>query len=63
LKEEEAANAMKKLIDRLIPMMTSQTSQPSHGLEQSRRQDTSGRHAIIYRIKLLHKTGRFEKRE
>jgi hypothetical protein len=62
IKGEEAANAMKKLVTRLLPLMTSQTSQPSHGMEQTHRQDVAGHSAIIYRIHLTEKTGRFEKR-
>lgn len=62
LQGEEAMLTMKKLVERLMPMMASQTSQPSHGLEQTHRHDTGGKNAIIYRIRIHEKTGRFEKR-
>lgn len=60
---DAAAMAMQKLVQRLMPMMTSQTSQPSHGLEQVHRHDTSGKKAIIYKIRFINKSGRFEKRQ
>jgi len=58
---EEATKAMQKLINRLLPLMTSQTSQPSHGLEQIPKQDTHLVKVIVYRIRIKEKTGRFEK--
>lgn len=62
LQGDEATAAMQKLVKKLMPLMASQTSQPSHGLEQTHRHDISGKQAIIYKIKLLKKSGRFEKR-
>lgn len=59
---DEAITAMQSLINRLMPLMSSQTSQPSHGLEQAHRQDTHLVKAVVYRIRLEEKTGRFEKR-
>lgn len=60
----DAARAMALLVDHLQPFMTSETSQPTHGLEASdlHRDDAAGHHAVIYRITLTEKTGRFEKR-
>ena len=58
--EGDAAEAgMRLLIDRLMPLMASETSGPPH-----RQQDksTSGQHAAIYRIRLTERTGRYEKR-
>jgi len=59
--EIEKHAAMQKLIDRLMPLMTSETAQPTHGLN-SHAQDTGNMAAILYRIKLNKKSGRFEKR-
>ena len=59
---DDATKAMQKLINRLLPLMASQTSQPSHGIEQTHRQDTHLVKAIVYSIRLKEKTGRFEKR-
>jgi nitroimidazol reductase NimA-like FMN-containing flavoprotein (pyridoxamine 5'-phosphate oxidase superfamily) len=61
---DEATQAMRFLVDHLSPMMTSETSQPSHGTTDSggHRAETAGHEAVIYRVTLLEKTGRFEKR-
>lgn len=53
---QDAMNTMQKLAEHLMPMMTSETSQP-HG---SGGADPS--EAVVYRIKLREMTGRFEKR-
>lgn len=54
----EAEQAMDKLISRLRPLMTSETSHPHEeatpGVQRVR--------AVIYRIHISEKTGRFEKR-
>lgn len=62
LKGETAMQAMEALMKRLQPLMTSTTSIPSHGLQASHAQDRKGLQAIVYRIKLIEKSGRFEKR-
>ncbi len=62
LSGDEAATAMKKLINRLMPLMSSETSQPTHGLVETHRTDTHHIKAVVYRIRLKEKTGRFEKR-
>lgn len=59
---EAAAAGMRVLLGRLMPLMTSETAQPSHGLSAAHRTDTSGKSALLYRIVLGEKTGRFEKR-
>jgi nitroimidazol reductase NimA-like FMN-containing flavoprotein (pyridoxamine 5'-phosphate oxidase superfamily) len=53
---QEATHAMQQLAEHLMPMMTSETSQP-HG---SGGADPS--EAVVYRIKPREMTGRFEKR-
>jgi uncharacterized protein len=57
---QEAKAAMLKLITRLQPLITSETSQPTHGIE-GHQLETDGHKIIVYRIKLNEKTGRFEK--
>jgi hypothetical protein len=44
--------------------MASETSLPSHGLgaPSGHQGDTAGHEAVIYRITLTEKTGRFEQR-
>ncbi|MGZ3920846.1 MAG: pyridoxamine 5'-phosphate oxidase family protein [Bacteroidia bacterium] len=59
---ESSKRGMKILIDRLQPLMTSETAQPSHGLPGNHQNDVKAFHAVVFRIKLSEKTGRFEKR-
>lgn len=59
--ESERHQAMQKLMDRLLPLITGKTEQPTHGIN-THKQDTVGHEAILFRIKLNNKTGRFEKR-
>lgn len=58
---KDKQEAMQKLINRLMPMMTSETAQPTHGLN-IHTEDTGDHQAILFRIRLNKKTGRFEKR-
>lgn len=62
LKGEAAHTAMQLLMTKLMPLITSQTSMPTHGVQETHRADTHGVKAVVYRIKLSEKTGRFEKR-
>lgn len=63
LKDEESQmKGMKLLMDKLKPLMASETAQPSHGLGTAHQQDVKGFHAVAFRIRLSEKTGRFEKR-
>lgn len=57
LKGQEALAGMQKLVNRLMPLMSSETAQPTHGQNAG----ASGQ-ASIYRIRLEEMTGRFEKR-
>ncbi|UKJ09050.1 pyridoxamine 5'-phosphate oxidase family protein [Solitalea lacus] len=52
--EVERNNAMQKLIKQLLPLLVSETAIPSHGLGTMKL-------AIVYRIRLTKKVGRFEK--
>ncbi len=56
---EEAEAGMRLLVDRLLPLMASETSQPQHGGHGPVEVD---QHASVYRIRLTERTGRFEKR-
>ena len=60
-KKIDQKQAMKKLTDRIMPLMTSETAQPTHGFKKN-AQDAGKHEMILYRIKLYKKTGRFEKR-
>ena len=62
IEANEQKRAMKILIDRMMPLMTSETAQPSHGLSKSHAKDVEGMRAVVFRIELKEKTGRFEKR-
>jgi nitroimidazol reductase NimA-like FMN-containing flavoprotein (pyridoxamine 5'-phosphate oxidase superfamily) len=61
---DDATEAMRYLIDRVSSLMASETSLPSHGLgaPSGHQGDTAGHEAVIYRITLTEKTGRFEQR-
>ncbi len=56
---EEAEAGMRLLVDRLMPLLVSSTSGPPDG---ANAEESSGRHAAVYRIRLGERTGRFEKR-
>jgi len=47
--KEERQQAMQKLIDRMMRLMTSETAQPTHGLN-THAQDAGNQQAILYRI-------------
>ena len=61
---DEATHAMQLLVNRLIPLMTSETVASTQITEStgSPSADTAGRSVSVYRIRLTEKTGRFEKR-
>lgn len=60
---EEAIDSMKILINRLMPLMISQTAHIGHDMELTQRHDAAQVKAIVYRINPIVKTGRFEKRK
>ena len=64
LHDQGATKAMEQLMSRFLPLMASETAHPSHGLgaPSPHRQDTGGKKAVLYRIRLDEKSGRFEKR-
>lgn len=60
----EQERAMALLLTRLLPLMASESSQPSHGLSSTDadRTSTGDGPAVLYRIRVSERTGRFEKR-
>jgi nitroimidazol reductase NimA-like FMN-containing flavoprotein (pyridoxamine 5'-phosphate oxidase superfamily) len=62
LQGEEAEKAMKLFIDRLMPLVMSETSLPQNGMSHTHKTDSHDVQPVIYRIRLQEKTGRFEKR-
>lgn len=61
LSGETAMQAMGKLMERFAPVMTSETSQPTHGMDEATLARGERPPAVIYRIRLTEKTGRFER--
>ncbi len=57
---KDADRALSLIVDRLLPLMSSETSMPSHGLQHIA--DAPPPTPVLYRIRLLQKTGRCEKR-
>lgn len=49
---------MKLLVDRFMPIMTSETARP----HETSPHGTGAQEAVVFRIKLREKTGRYEKR-
>lgn len=62
LRGAEAVVGMQRLLDRLRPLMVSATARPSHGTSHGHGADVHGQQAVVYRIRLSEKTGRFEER-
>ncbi|MGZ4692183.1 MAG: pyridoxamine 5'-phosphate oxidase family protein [Acidimicrobiales bacterium] len=69
LRRGDAATGMQMLLSRFMPLMTSTTSRPSHGLPPDQEAapashggDAAGQEPVIYRIRLDERTGRFERR-
>lgn len=61
LQGEAAKEAMNKLVNHVLPVKTSATAHPHDPGNSSERRENRGFTAIIYRIKVREKTGRFEK--
>lgn len=57
LRNQDAEAGMRLLVDRLMPLLVSSTSGPAH--EQGHQ---TSRQAMVYRIRLDERSGRFEKR-
>ena len=61
LSGEAAREAMGLLMERFAPLMTSETSRPPHGLHEATIARGERPPAVIYRIRLSEKTGRYER--
>jgi nitroimidazol reductase NimA-like FMN-containing flavoprotein (pyridoxamine 5'-phosphate oxidase superfamily) len=59
--ETEQRDGMTIMMDRLTPFMTSETIRPSHSTSHPPQVVEKGLKAVVYRIKVQEKTGRFEK--
>ena len=59
--EKEQRAGMKILFDRLMPFLTSETVRPSPALPHPPEVIEKGLKAVVYRIKVMRATGRFEK--
>lgn len=59
---DEGQQALRSLINRVTPLMVSETSGTSHGLNIHRMASSAGAVEVTYRIKILEKSGRYEKR-
>lgn len=59
LRGEDAARGLRVLLEQLRPRMVSETARPTHG---EHRADTAHHVAVIYRLRLRERTGRFERR-
>lgn len=57
--DEEHKAAMKIMMDKLAPFMTSETVRPSHGLPPQKVEKAL--RAVVFRIHITKSTGRFEK--
>jgi len=63
LKGDEATNAFKKIYERISPLMKTTKEVHPHAEDKTiHKRDISLDSAIVYRIRILEKTGRFEKR-
>lgn len=58
---EEKEQAMQALIHRIMPLVTSPAGHPSHGITESEYDIGTKIDLVIYKIKITHRTGRFEK--
>lgn len=58
---KKAREAMAFLQKKLSNKMISETSQPIHGLQHFHQNETSSIKTVIFRIKIIEKSGRFER--
>jgi hypothetical protein len=59
--EHDRGTAMKILTERLTPLGTSEVTQPSHGLSHPPEVVEKGVKTIVYRIRILRSSGRYER--
>ena len=58
---EDREMGMHKLMDRIIPIMTGETT-VHNAMTDSHGKYVESMQGVVYRIKLIEKTGRYEKR-
>jgi nitroimidazol reductase NimA-like FMN-containing flavoprotein (pyridoxamine 5'-phosphate oxidase superfamily) len=63
LEGDEARTALKKLVSKLMPMMSGQNNQHVEEIETLHKLEALHVKATVYRINIEEKTGRFEKNE
>lgn len=63
LRGDAARAALATLLQRFRALMLKQAGQPLQDFEQAHKADVHGRQVVVYRIRLTHKTGRFERHE
>lgn len=61
LEGKEAEHALQALVNRVMPLVTSQTSRPRYGLDRPHAPMNPNMKTVVFRIKLTEATGRFEK--
>lgn len=59
--KEERSSGMQQLIDRVMPLLTGETT-INHSMTDVHGKYIEAMKGIVYRIKLIKKTGRYEKR-
>jgi len=60
-KPEDREMGMQKLLDHIMPFMTGETT-VHHAMTDSHQKCIEAMQGVVYRVKLLEKTGRYEKR-
>jgi len=61
LNGKEAEHALQTLVNRVMPLVTSQTSRPRYSLDRPHAPVNPNVKTVVFRIKLTEATGRFEK--
>lgn len=59
---QKARTAMSFLLTKLNPLLTSETSMLGQGIQRFHHTETSTINTVVFRIKILEKTGRFERK-
>lgn len=57
---DEKQQAMQRLIHRIMPLVTTASGHPSHGITENESDVGTGVELLVYKIVLVKKTGRFE---
>ena len=60
-REKDQRNALKIIVDRFVPYTTSESVRPAHGFSRAPEVIEKEKRAVVYRIKVIEMTGRFEK--